>query len=37
MYGLKKEVFNDIINVIKKYENIEIYYRYNFVDRTEFV
>ena len=24
MYGLKKEVFNDIINVIKKYENIEL-------------
>ena len=26
MYGLKKEVFNDIINVIKKYENIECVY-----------
>ena len=26
MYGLKKEVFNDIINVIKKYENIKCAY-----------
>ena len=26
MYGLKKEVFNDIINVIKKHENIEYVY-----------
>ena len=26
MYGLKKEIFNDIINVIKKYENIKCAY-----------
>ena len=36
MYGLKKEVFNDIINVIKKYENIECVYLFGSRARGDF-